>query len=432
MRVIAGLILLLFAYATYSGDALSDSKKVGTIESIRLAAGDDKTAYKSADYKTDSLSLEFRDGQTANLYKLATTRQLGLPAPPQQAGNRADAKKIALGRKLFFDRRLSRNQTMSCAMCHIPEQGFTNNELSRPVGFQGRGLKRNAPTIFNVAYSKKLFADARESTLEQQVWSPLLAANEMNNPSIGFVIDSIKRFKDYDMLFEKAFGSAPDMLNIGMALAQYQRSLIAANSRFDQWHFGEDNNALSITEKQGYELFIGKAACVACHRIDEDSALFTDEQLHNTGVGYRDSMLTVASTVSVQLAPGVTAEVDAAVLKTVGTEKPNDVGRYEVTLNPDDRWKYKTPSLRNVELTAPYMHTGEFLNLEQVVKFYNDGGQENELLSPLIRPLKLSQAEQSALVAFLKSLTGSDIRILVADAFSTPIGDATTNDDAAK
>jgi cytochrome c peroxidase len=429
VRVIAGLILLLSAYAAHSGYAKSD---VSAVDNIRLAAGDDKTAYESADYKTNSLSLEYRDGQTANLYKSATTQQLGLPAPPQQAGNHADKKRIALGRKLFFDRRLSRNQTMSCAMCHIPEQGFTNNELSRPVGFQGRGLKRNAPTILNVAYSDKLFADARENTLEQQVWSPLLAANEMNNPSIGFVIDSIKGFKDYDMLFERAFGSPPDMLNIGMALAQYERSLIAANSRFDRWHFGAEKNALTSIEKHGYKLFVGKAGCVGCHRIVNDFALFTDEKLHNTGVGYRDSMLKTASKVSVQLAPGVTTQVDASVLKSVGLDKPNDVGRYEVTLNPNDRWKYKTPSLRNVELTAPYMHTGEFLSLEQVIKFYNDGGQKNELLSSLIRPLSLSQAEQSALVAFLKSLTGSNVRVLVADAFSAPIGDATVSTNNAK
>jgi cytochrome c peroxidase len=432
MRLITRLLLLFFFSVNYSGVALGKIKETSAIDNIRLAAGDDKTAYARADYRTDSLSLEYRNGKVANLYNLATVQQLGLPLPPQPAVNQADQQKIALGRKLFFDRRLSRNQTMSCAMCHIPEQGFTNNELSRPVGFQGRGLKRNAPTILNVAYSKTLFADARESTLEQQAWSPLLAANEMNNPSIGFVIDNIKRFKDYDKLFERAFGAAPDMLNIGMALAQYERSLISANSKFDRWHFGAQKNALTTIEKQGYQLFTGKAGCVACHRINNDYALFTDELLHNTGVGYRDSMATSVATVIVQLAPGVTAQLDPAVLKSVGIEKPNDIGRYEVTLNPNDRWKYKTPSLRNVELTAPYMHTGEFLNLEQVLEFYNNGGQENKLLSPLIRPLKLSQSEQLAIVAFLKSLTGSNVRVLVADAFSAPIGDVSVNAHAIK
>lgn len=432
MRLFAGLLLLLLAYSTYSSAALAETEQYPVLEDIRLAAGDDKTGYESVDYKTNSLSLEYREGQTTNLVKVATTQQLGLPAPPKQVGNRANEKKIALGRKLFFDRRLSRNQTMSCAMCHIPEQGFTNNELSRPVGFQGLGLKRNAPTILNVAYSTTLFVDARENTLEQQVWSPLLAANEMNNPSIGFVIERIKQFKDYNNLFEKAFGKTPDMLNIGMALAQYERSLIAANSRFDRWHFGGIENALTDVEKQGYQLFVGKAGCTGCHSVGNHYALFTDELLHNTGVGYRDSMLKSSSTVSVQLAPGVFTDLDASVLKTVGQEKPNDVGRYEVTLDPNDRWKYKTPSLRNVELTAPYMHNGEYLNLEQVISFYNTGGQNNELLSPLIKPLGLSQLEQGALVAFLKSLTGSNVKVLVADAFSAPIGDASDNDNVAK
>jgi len=353
MRGFAGLVFFMIACTSYGEP----------IKNIRLAAGDDKTAYESKDYKTDSLSLEYRHGQTANLYQAATKQQLGLPILTHPVDNQANEQKIRLGRKLFFDRRLSRNQTMSCAMCHIPEQGFTNNELMRPVGFQGRALKRNAPTILNVGFSKALFADARETSLEQQVWSPLLAANEMNNPSIGFVIDSIRNLEDYNNLFEKAFGKAPDMMNIGLALAQYQRSLVAGDSKFDRWFYGGEKNLLTAVEKQGHKLFVGKAGCVACHRIGKEHALFTDDLLHNTGIGYRDSMLKPIEKIKVQLAPGVTTEVDQAILKTVGQEKLNDVGRYEITLDPNDRWKYKTPSLRNVELTAPYMHTGEFFNL---------------------------------------------------------------------
>ena len=430
MRVSLGLLLIVICCAVpYHTTTLAAASDTG---SIRLAAGDDKSGYASTDYQTDSLSLEYRDGQAADLLKIARTQQLGLPAPPKLADNLADQQKIALGRKLFFDRRLSRNQTMSCAMCHIPEQGFTSNELLRPVGFQGRSLKRNAPTILNVAYSETLFADAREDSLEQQVWSPLLAANEMNNPSIGFVINTLKSLKDYNNLFEQTFGDAPNMLNIGQAIAQYERSLIAGDSRFDRWHFAGDNNALNKLEKDGYQLFVGKATCVACHRINEDYALFTDELLHNTGVGYRDSMQKSAAKVSVQLAPGLYTELEQSVIQSVGEQKPNDIGSYEVTLDPADRWKYKTPSLRNVALTAPYMHSGEFLNLDEVVAFYNDGGHQNALLSPLIRPLNLNQYEQSALVAFLKSLTGSNVKTLVADAFSAPIGDTSATNNSSR
>jgi len=387
---------------------------------IRLAPGDDKTNYELANYKTNSLSLAMRVGKKATLFEIATTPQLGLPALQR---NEFDRAKIELGRKLFFDRRLSRNKTMSCAMCHIPEQGFSNNELARPIGFEGRGVKRNAPTILNIAFAETLFWDARESQLDQQVWSPLLAANEMNNASVGAVIDFIKSDSEYRTMFEKAFEQAPNMINIGQAIAQYERSLIAANSRFDQWQYGNVKDAMNKEEIAGYQLFIGKATCSMCHTINRDYALFTDNNLHNTGLGYADSMAKPSSTVKVQLAPGITAQVKRSVIQTVSEGKPNDLGRYEVSNRPSDRWKFKTPSLRNVALTAPYMHAGSLKDLQDVIAFYNNGGVKHELLSPLIRPLGLSKREQASLVAFLKTLTGAGVSTLVADGFAAPIGD---------
>jgi cytochrome c peroxidase len=398
-------------------------QKNSSLDHIRLAPGDDKTAYQKASYKTNSLSLDMRRGQAARLDEIVRTPQLGLPALEKKILEKVDQKKIELGRKLFFDRRLSHNKTMSCAMCHIPEQGFTSNELARPVGFEGRAIKRNAPTILNIAFAKRLFWDARESQLAQQVWSPLLAANEMNNASIGVVIELINADPEYLSMFEKAFNTAADMVNIGDAIAQYERSLIAANSRFDQWLYGNKEGALNQQEIAGYKLFIGAASCSACHTINTSSALFTDQNLHNTGLGYSNSMAKPADTVTVQLAPGITAQMQQSVIQTVGGTKENDLGRYEVTTKPDDRWKFKTPSLRNVALTAPYMHDGSFKSLADVVAFYNDGGVKHELLSPLIRPLKLSQQQQSQLVSFLKTLTGSDVRTLVADGQAAPIGD---------
>jgi cytochrome c peroxidase len=394
-----------------------------SLSHIRLAPGDDKTSYQQASYKTNSLSLDMRRGQAARLDKIARTPQLGLPALAKASLEEVDQGKIELGRKLFFDRRLSHNKTMSCAMCHIPEQGFTSNELARPVGFEGRAVKRNAPTILNIAFARSLFWDARENQLAQQVWSPLLAANEMNNASIGAVIEAIKADPEYLSMFNKAFDTTPDMLNIGEAIAQYERSLIAANSRFDQWLYGNNEGALSQQEKAGYALFIGKASCSTCHTINSSDALFTDQALHNTGLGYSNSMSIPADTVTVQLAPGVTAQMQRSVIQTVGGIKENDLGRYEVTSDPDDRWKFKTPSLRNIELTAPYMHDGSFESLADVVAFYNNGGVKHELLSPLIRPLELSNQQQRQLLSFLKTLTGSDVRTLVADGHAAPIGD---------
>jgi len=415
LRIAAGLAVFL-AQLLCTQASLTD-------DDIRLAPGDQKHNYHSPVYQTDSLSLQQRIGKPADLHSIATTRQLGLPALTYPADNQPDSKQIALGRKLFFDRRLSRNQTMSCAMCHIPEQGFTSNELSRPIGFEGRSVKRNAPSILNVAFYSRLFFDMRESTLEQQVWSPLLASNEMNNPSIGFVIETIQNAADYKGLFEQAFSAPVNMQNIGLALAQYERALQAANSPFDRWLYGGEKQLLNETEIAGYELFVGKAACVSCHSINSDHALLTDNAMHNTGIGFSDSMLVPSQPVRVQLAPGVSAEIDQSRVATVGTEKANDLGRYEVTLDPQDRWKFRTPTLRNIELTAPYMHNGEFPTLESVLEFYNKGGIEHELLSPLLRPLNLSSTEQKSLIAFLKTLTGDNVKILVSDAFAAPVGD---------
>lgn len=170
-------------------------------------------------------------------------------------------------------------------------------------------------------------------------------------------------------------------------------------------------------------MFSGKAGCVACHIVGQQHALFTDNKLHNTGHGYQASMGTSNARQRVQIAPGQFVDVDQSVIDAVSEPRPADVGRYEFTQDPQDRWKYKTPTLRNIELTAPYMHDGRFGSLHAVVQFYNSGGVANSLLSPLIRPLALDDQEVDALVAFLQSLTGGNVEMLIADAFAAPVGD---------
>ena len=390
---------------------------------VRLAPGDFKEGYDKLDYETDSLSLPARRGIDADLLGNITSEHLGLPPFDAYQQEFPDASAIALGRKLFFDRRLSSNKTMSCAMCHIPEQGFTSNELKRPIGVEGRNLRRNAPTLLNVVFNKRLFWDSRETSLAQQVWSPLLAKNEMNNPSVGHVIEQLRSDSEYSGMFWEAFSESANMMNVGQALAQYQQSLIGGSSRFDQWYFGRDKNALNELEQQGFAVFMGKGACNSCHSVDDNYALFTDHKLHNTGVGYEDSMKKTPKSITVQLAPGMSAKVDQDLVNSVGEEKENDLGLYEITLNPPDRWRYRTPSLRNVALTAPYMHNGEFSSLNAVIEFYNAGGAPNSLRSPLIRPLNLTTTEQVALREFLKSLTSQNVADLVLDGFSAPVGD---------
>ncbi len=387
-------------------------------------AGDNKQNYQQTDYQTRSLALTQRKGKPAELIKFTLKPPLGLPKLPQPTDNPITSAKIGLGRQLFYDRRLSLNNTFSCAMCHIPEQGFSSNEMRTAVGIEGRSVRRNSPSLYNVGYAQLLFHDGRENSLEQQVWGPLLAHNEMANPSIGYVVDKIKNNADYRGLFEKAFIKGPNMETIGQALASYQRTLNSADSPFDRWYYGNQNQVVSDDAKRGFALFDGKAACSTCHLISKKSAVFTDQKRHNTGIGYAESMLKTPEKQSVQVAPGVFIDIDRQNLKGLNADKPNDLGYYEISQNPADRWAYKTPSLRNVALTAPYMHNGSLANLEDVVRFYNQGGIANDNLSPLVKPLNLSDAEVKDLVAFLKALTGSNVEALVLDAFAAPVGDS--------
>jgi len=389
-------------------------------------AGDVKEGYETHDYETRSAYLPHRRGTAQDLIALTEPPPLGLPALPVPPDNPLTTAKVELGRKLFFDRRLSLNQTLSCAMCHVPEQGFANNELATAVGLEGRSVRRNSPTIYNVGYMEKLFHDARDDRLEHQIWQPLLLHNEMANPSVSAVVNKVRGLDDYRGLFEQAFeGRAAGMETISQAIASYERTLVSANSPFDRWYFGGDKTALDDSAARGFAIFSGKGHCSACHLIGETSALFTDHQVHNTGIGYARSMRTPPTTPQrVLLAPGVFIDVDPDAV-TESSEKPlPDLGYYEITQDPADRWKYRTPSLRNVALTEPYMHDGSLPTLEAVVDFYVKGGIPNELRDPLIAPLELTEAERTDLVAFLRALTGDDIDRILSDSFDAPVGNA--------
>jgi cytochrome c peroxidase len=406
------------------GPAKAGSTAATLADARLIGPGDDRRGYDSAGYRTLSRSLDVRAAMPLDLLAFSMQPRLGLPPlPADDAGPLASAR-IALGRKLFFDRRLSLNETISCAMCHVPDQGFTVNELATAVGIEGRTVRRNAPTLLNVAYAPRLFHDARENRLEQQVWSPLLAGNEMANPSVGQVIDKLVSLPDYQGLFEGAFGGrGPGMETVGMALASYERTLVAASAPFDRWFYGKDGSAIGDAARRGFELFRGKAGCAGCHIVGDTHALFSDYTVHNTGIGYARSMGAAPGLRRVQLAPGVFVDVDPAAVAASSEATPNDLGRYEVTQDPADRWKYRTPTLRNIGLTAPYMHDGSLPTLASVVDFYNRGGVPNPLLDPLIRPLGLSPAEVADLLQFLGTLDSPEVRDLVTDASAAPVGD---------
>jgi cytochrome c peroxidase len=407
------------------------SVSLGEDNTVYSGPGDNKDGYDTNKYITNSLSLEERKGKKSDLIQYVTLKQLGLPAVEIPDNNPISREKIELGKKLFFDRRLSLNNTVSCGMCHVPEQGFTNNEIKTAVGIEGRSNLRNTPTLLNIAFSKFLFHDAREFSLENQVWQPVLAHSEMAMPSFGFTIKKLQLIPGYTKLFNKAFpNEGINMETFGKAIASYERSLVSGNSKFDKWYYGGDKNIVNEKVKKGFDIFMGKGNCSSCHAVGEKSALFFDNKLHNTGIGYAESMgLLKNKKTRVQLAPGEYVEVDNDIIKSVNQQKrKNDLGLYTITENPSHRWLFKTAGLRNISLTAPYMHNGIFATLDEVIDFYNEGGFQNELLSPMIRKLNLSSLEKENLKLFLESLVGENINILIADAISVPVGDLTKDD----
>ena len=410
----------------YSVDFLHPDVIVNDVKTLLSEQQGQAIASLSAQHPATS-SVKY---DTAFTIQLPLRIPLGLPPLPVPDDNALTKAKIELGQKLFFDRRLSLNNTLSCAMCHVPNQGFANNEMATAVGFEGRTVRRNAPTIFNVGYMKLLFHDGRESTLEQQVWQPLLASNEMANPSIGGVLDKIRAIDTYAEEFQQAFNRGPSMETVGQAIAAYQRTLVLGNSPFDRWYYGGDEGAITSDAQAGFELFTGRAGCSNCHQVNNDYALFTDHYLHNTGIGWYQSMRPEPPTYKVQLAPGVFADIESDLINTASEEPPSDLGRYEMTQDPADRWHYRTPSLRNVALTAPYMHNGSLQTLADVVAYYNQGGYVHPQLDELIKPLGLNNEEQLNLVAFLEALTGhtEDLNQHLMRANATPIGDVKITD----
>ena len=403
---------------------LADAGAPVTDGTHKVGLADSRVGYESVSYVTDSKVVIQALGERQPLYELSVNAPLGLPAVTRQLA----PAEIDLGRQLFFDRRLSKNETLSCAMCHIPEQGFTQNELATPVGHLGKGVRRNVPSLYNVAFAEALFLDGREQSLEAQIWSPLLAENEMANESREAMLAKLASNDFYRKRFAEIFAEGLTESTLGRALAAYQRALLSGDSPFDRWYFGREElptkkgsgaEGYPALAARGFAVFQGKG-CAACHRINDSSALFTDGQFHNTGTGYLRAGRALRPPL-VQLAPGifVVPTIDAE------TETFTDDGRYEVTGREADKWRYRTPSLRNVALTGPYMHDGSIATLESVVAFYAEGGGGDPAQDPRTRSIQLTQSDQEALVAFLMTLTSSHVDVLVSDARSVTIGERT-------
>jgi cytochrome c peroxidase len=277
--------------------------------------------------------------------------------------------KIALGKSLYFDKRLSKDMTIACASCHNPYHGFA--DPSATSAGVGRALGgRNSPTVLNRLFSSDQFWDGRAADLEIQAHGPLTNPVEMAMGSHDDVVARVKGVRGYAPLLQKAFGDQTiDIKRIAQAIAAYERTVVTGNSPFDRYMAG-DKDAMSAEAVRGMAVFNGKANCKTCHA----GFNFTDENYRNIGVG-------------------------------MNKPKP-DLGRYEVTKKDADRGAFKTPTLRNLLQTAPYMHDGSETTLLQVVEFYDRGGIGNPNLSPDIKPLHLTSQEKRDLVAFLEALQG--------------------------
>jgi cytochrome c peroxidase len=284
----------------------------------------------------------FADPQTV---RVPTGLDAYLPVPDN---NPITNENVQLGRSLFFDKRLSRDNTISCATCHDPKLAFADMR-TLAVGVDGRTGNRRVPRIVNRAYGKTFFWDGRVATLEEQVMMPIVNPNEMDLP-----------------LSEAPARVGVDLASLQRALANYVRTILSGDSPYDRYIQG-DRDALTAEQKTGLQLFRGKAGCGSCHLGPN----LTDERFHNTGIG-----------------------------------GAGDIGHFAVSKSPPDRGAFKTPSLREVARTPPYMHDGSLATLAEVVDYYDKGGRANPNLDPEIRRLQLTAAEKKALLALLEVFNG--------------------------
>lgn len=335
-------------------------------------------------------------------------RQYGLPLAMTRAAFPADnpqtSAKIALGQRLFFDGRLSANGTVACSSCHDPKRAFTDG---RPVavGIQNRIGQRNAPTILNALYNATQFWDGRALTLETQALFPITNPAEMGQPGVETVVRRLAAVAAYRADFQSVFGRPVNAIDLSRALASYERSQIAFDSRFDRFIAG-DSLAIELSARRGWRLFNGKARCNKCHALTDtttQATTFTDNDFHNIGVGIvRHDVAALADQAEKSLARGDTAAIDSA---AIGSPM-SALGRYLLTRKKADIGAFKTPDLRNVVMTAPYFHDGSAATLWDVMDHYNKGdGLQNPFLDQDIQPLALTEREISDLVSLMGTLT---------------------------
>ncbi|HEX6043323.1 MAG TPA: cytochrome c peroxidase [Pyrinomonadaceae bacterium] len=312
--------------------------------------------------------------------------------------------KVSLGEMLYSDKRLSADGTVSCATCHDPASAFTDNR-DLAMGVASKVGTRNAPTVLNAMFVDQLFWDGRAASLEEQAKQPLANPFEMAMTGDASVVSRLAAVPEYRKRFGEVFREQEITIeNIAKAIAAYERTLLSANSAFDRFIAG-NASALTESQKRGWKLFKGKAKCIECHAFSRASPFFSDFKFHNTGIGPTQLGFDALTGFAKKVANSSTHTAASF----AHTEGFTELGRYLVTKKAEDIGAFRTPTLRDVELTAPYMHDGSEKTLIDVVRFYNRGGNTNPNLDKRLVPLKLADVEMNDLVQFMRALTSDDV-----------------------
>jgi cytochrome c peroxidase len=336
-------------------------------------------------------------------------KQAGFPTalyswviPPD---NPQTAAKIALGKALFFDDRLSADGKISCDHCHAPDKGFTD-QLPTSMGIHAQFGQRNAPSILNALFNVTQFWDGRAPTLEAQIQGPVTNPVEMGMKSTGDAVAAIKAIPEYRKQFQEVFGHDVTFADIERAIAAYERTQLAFDSPFDKFISG-DQSAISDSAKHGWSIFNGKGRCMSCHGWNPTQPLFTDQKFHNIGVSAHKSDFVPLARKALEALGKSGGDSQAIDKLAIGTDM-SGLGRYLVTKQPHDIGGFRTPGLRNLFVTQPYFHDGSQTTLWDTIDHYNKGGVPNPFLDGGIVPLGLSETEEDDLVALLASLTSPE------------------------
>jgi cytochrome c peroxidase len=316
-------------------------------------------------------------------------------------GNEMTPARVALGKKLYFDKRLSKDGTVSCATCHDVTRAFTDQRRVSE-GIDDQNGRRNAPTTMNALLLQTLFLDGRAPTLDHQARLPIINPVEMGFPDGAAAVEAIADDPEYQRMFREAYSSDVNYENLGHAIGAFERTLVFTNSPFSRFLSG-DENAISADAKEGWRLFNEKARCVTCHPMNLSNPLGSDNRFHNIGVSARHPNFEELARAGLKaLAEDPTEQkLEEIALNTDMSE----VGRFMVTKNRSDIGAFRTSMLLNIGITQPYMHDGTLETLWDVMDHYNKGGEPNAFLDGAMEPLALGEQEIDQIVAFLFSLT---------------------------